>query len=398
MIVPASPCAELLSRRVEGKHQARARPGKGGFLRRFCGRITGILFLTFLLLGHAQASPSPQANADHKKPRKTPPVTTSKETIHVSSPLVVVPFTVTDSSGEFVYNVHEDDVRVLDDGVPQHVTHFAFSTRTTAAVIVVQANQKANTSLGGVRPLGLLFSDLLLGRKGRAAVISYSGKVTVLQNFSGNPSALKKALQRIHGEGNKARLNDALARAVRMLAHQMRAERRVIIVFSDGIDRGSATRGKQVIRAACDANVQIYGLRFQPGKEAFENGLDGLRKAIYPAEAPPGAPASVRGGETVYNFVPFGILAMKVMRAELRKNRLAAYSEYTGGSIYTPFKVRSFQNVVQQIALDINSEYVLTYVPDTLKQKGFHRITIEVSRPRLSVHARSGYFYEAGGG
>jgi len=57
---------------------------------------------------------------------------------------------------------------------------------------------------------------------------------------------------------------------------------------------------------------------------------------------------------------------MKVIGAELRKNMLAAYSGYTGGSNYTPFKVRSFQDVVQQIALDINSEYTLAYVPDTL--------------------------------
>lgn len=75
-----------------------------------------------------------------------------------------------------------------------------------------------------------------------------------------------------------------------------------------------------------------------------------------------------------------------------------AYSGYTGGIVYTPFKVQSFQSVVQQIALDINSEYTLTYVPDTLEQKGFHQIEVEVSRPHLGVHARSVYFYGAGGG
>lgn len=81
-----------------------------------------------------------------------------------------------------------------------------------------------------------------------------------------------------------------------------------------------------------------------------------------------------------------------MLRAQLRKNILATYSGYTGGVVYTPLKVRSFQNTLQQIALDINSEYVLTYVPDDLKQEGFHRIQVQVSMSGLRVHTRSGYF------
>ena len=74
---------------------------------------------------------------------------------------------------------------------------------------------------------------------------------------------------------------------------------------------------------------------------------------------------------------------------------LAGYSDYTGGRVYTPFKTRSFQDALQQIFLDINSEYLLTYVPSTLKQEGFHSIQVRLARSRLKVHTRSGYFYGA---
>ena len=83
------------------------------------------------------------------------------------------------------------------------------------------------------------------------------------------------------------------------------------------------------------------------------------------------------------------------MRAELRKNMLAPYPSYTGGRVYTPFKKHSFQDTLQLIALDFNSEYVLTYVPNTLTEEGFHQIQLDVSRPRLKVHTRFGYFYGA---
>ena len=56
-------------------------------------------------------------------------------------------------------------------------------------------------------------------------------------------------------------------------------------------------------------------------------------------------------------------------------------------------KTHAFQDTLQQIFLDINSEYVLTYLPNTLKQEGFHRIQLQVSRPWLKVHTRAGYFY-----
>lgn len=177
---------------------------------------------------------------------------------------------------------------MLDDGFPQQIRHFGLSSQSTAAVIVIQANRESARYLGSIRPLGPLFSNLLLGSKGRAAVLEYSSTVFPLMGFSSDPAMLDKKLQQIKAQGTKARLNDALAQAIQMLARQTRAERRVIIVFSDGTDRGSATTGAEVVRAACDANVQIYGLRFQPAKEAFENGINGLGKMVYAAQAPPG--------------------------------------------------------------------------------------------------------------
>ena len=369
-----------------------ARGRRARALIQFCSLIAGILILAYALPGQAQSAPGKRTESRNEKPASAPP-TISGGTIHVASPLVVVPFTVTAPSGDFVYDLNEKEVRVLDDGVPQQIRHFGMATQPTAAVIVVQANQQAAPFLGSIHPLGSLLSNLLLGSKGSAAVLTYSDEVALLRTFSNDPTALNKALQGIQAEGSMARLNDALARAVRMLANRTQAQRRVIIVLSDGLNRGSAARGEQVVRAACAANVQIYGLRFQPGREAFENGKASLGKVVGAAEAPPGAPASVHGGQTVLNLVPVGVLALKVMRAQMRKNMLAAYAGYTGGRFYTPFKKRSFQDTLQQIALDINSEYVLTYVPDTLKEEGFHRIRLVVSRPRLKVHTRSGYFY-----
>ena len=398
MTMPASPGLEPTARQTTGRETARElsdRRLRSPVSRRFAILMAGMLVIAFAAPAPAQQTAGPQTGNPSGKSRSASPPAPIRGTIHIASPLVVVSFTAADPSGDFVYDLNKNEVRVLDNGVPQQIRHFGMASQPTAAVIVVEADGRTARYMNTIHPLGPLFSDMLLGREGQAAVLTYGDQVTLMEAFSSDPSKLEKSLEQIRGAGKKARLNDALAQAVRMLSHEDRADRRIVIVFSDGSDRGSATKGAQIIRAACDANVQIYGVRFQPAKEAFENGADELSKVIGPTVPPPGGPVSVRSDKPTYDFVPFAVLAMKVMRAQLRKNKLGTYSGFTGGSVYTPFKTHSFQDMLQQIALDVNSEYVLTYVPSTLEQQGFHHIQLEVSRPRLKVHARPGYFYGA---
>jgi VWFA-related protein len=323
---------------------------------------------------------------------------TENRTIRVQSPLVTARFVVTDRSGYFVEDLKPSDVRVEDDGVRQRITHLGLTTEPVAAAIVVQTNQDAKPFLDGIRPLGSLFSGLLVGGAGKAAVLTYSDDLRWAQAQSSDPAKLKRALRGLEPDGAKARLNDALSQSILRLTDEAKTERRVIIVFSDGADHGSATRGDEIVREASDANVQIYGLRFQPAKEKFKRagGLGIIARTFSAGCSPPPGmpPAAPRGCWYTLNLAPLSVLALKSAQAELRTNLVGQYAGYTGGVVYTPLTMRSVQNDVQQIALDVNSEYTLAYVPNTLKQSGFHHIEIQVSRPDVRVRTKAGYFYE----
>lgn len=321
---------------------------------------------------------------------------TNLHTIQIQSPLVMAPVAVIDASGNFVENLKKSDFSVLDDGVQQSITRCELTMEPVAAVIVIQANGSVAPLLGEIHPLGPLFSDLLLGGPGQAAVITYAGKVQVIQNFSNDPATLAATLHGISANGGKARLNDALGRAISMLAARKRPERRLIIVISEGFDRGSATSAAEVVRAASESNVEIYGLRFNLAETTFKkdeaSGMFDHTLTACPA-GPPGTPLTACRYRI--NLVPFAILALQTGAKEMRANVLQQYAGYTGGVVYTHVKKRSLQNQLQNIALDINSQYILTYVPSTLKEVGFHPIQIEVSRPDLEVRTRAGYFYRA---
>ena len=78
-------------------------------------------------------------------------------------------------------------------------------TDLVALVVVVQTNDSVASLLGQVRPLGPMFSDLLIGPSGQAAVITFSDRVQLVQKFGGDPDNLKRVMESLQANGGKAR-------------------------------------------------------------------------------------------------------------------------------------------------------------------------------------------------
>ncbi|MGH9435975.1 MAG: VWA domain-containing protein, partial [Terriglobia bacterium] len=222
-------------------------------------------------------------------------------------------------------------------------------------------------------------------------------------NFTSSPDILKQTLQHLTVEGSRARLNDGLARAILMLSNRPAKERRVIVVISEGFDRGSETSQAEIIRAATGAGVAIYGLRFEPLEAFLKNKQEPQQPT--PADinmARPGLPGQPHTPDSTqeYSDPPgFQILPLlsgvrDALHAARLKDTVDDYAKYTGGVAYGQWKENAIQNRLQKIALDVNSQYMLAYVPSTLNQQGFHRLEITVREPKLRVRARAGYFYK----
>jgi len=376
------------------------------------GRPLAALCGLALALGWSNLASAQQANqtpvkvaatAGQTDPKAVTPSLKNLANIRIQSSLVETPVTVMDSTGEFVENLSKNDFQVFDNGVQQRIAKFGLATAPVALVVAVQTNQAVAPLLDQVRPLGSLFSDLLLGKQGQAAVICFDTKVRVVQNFTSSAAALSQTLQHITDEGAQARLNDALARAILMLANRPAAERRVIIVFSEGFDRGSETTKAEIVRAATGADVAIYGLQFKPAAALLKNRQpsstpDTLSQNL----ALPGMPGTPRTpgmlqGE--YNTPPILTLPLmsdigNVIASAKGKNLLQFYAEFTGGSAYSHWKASQLQKQLMLVALEVNSQYMLAYAPSTLNEEGFHRMEVKVLPPDLKVRARAGYFYK----
>jgi len=323
--------------------------------------------------------------------------------IRVQSILVTTPVTVIDHNGEFVSDLDENDFKIYDNGVEQQIQRFEIASEPIALVIVVQADDSVKPLLSQARGLAPIFSDLLAGPDGRVAVIGFSDKVTLLQDFSSQPDQLKSTLAQLAASGVKNRLNDALMQAMQMLESYPRTERRLIVALSDGADHGSENNKADVIYRATSDEVTIYGMHFSPAEAELrkpppEDHPPNPVNDIITLPTPPGTvPTStnqgaVQGG-SVDALALLG-LAGEAIGFKLIKAPLDYYAQFTGGAYYSHWSTNKLEDQLERVGSEVHTQYEIAYRPSTLAGNGFHRIVVEVEKPGLRVRARDGYFYQ----
>jgi VWFA-related protein len=314
---------------------------------------------------------------------------------------VTAPVTVINSKGDYVFDLEEKDFEVLDNGVRQHIEQFSMEQHPLAAVIVVEANSTSAPLLDEVRPLGPVFSSLMLGPQGEAAVVSYGDQIRDVQDFTQNSDELESALRRLEAQSGSAHLNDALAHAIELLESQPKENRRIIVAFSDGHDLGSKTSKEEVVQRAVNAGITIYGLGFSPARALLArqpkapppNPLD----VNMGHPAPPNTAPTPSSAQNTYEvpqlpIVPLILASGEMIRSTVAKSALEFYAGYTGGVCYASWSKKPLQDELNRIASEIQSQYEIAYVPHAPSANGFHRIEVHVDRRGVKVRTRAGYF------
>jgi len=351
------------------------------------------------------------ATSEHES---APPSTDAPETetrIRVPSNMVVAPVTVISSKGDYVFDLQQKDFEVLDNGVRQKIEQFSLEQRPLAAVIVVETNGTSEALLDEVRPLGPVFSNLMLGPQGEAAVVTYGDQIRNSQDFTRNGDELESALRRLEAHGGSQHLNDALAQAIAMLETQPKEDRRIIVAFSDGHDIGSKTTKEEVVQRALDGDITIYGLGFSPShallaKQPKAPPPDPLATNVALPAPPnmPQTPSNVANNwpgssqnVPTLPIIPVLLASGEMIRSVVAKSSLEFYAGYTGGLSYGAWSKKPMQDELNKIADEIQSQYEIAYVPHAPSANGFHRIEVHVDRGGVKVRTKAGYFLGGNG-
>lgn len=334
-------------------------------------------------------------------------ISQEKPTFIIGKKLIYVPVTVTDkSTGGYVNGLTTADFRVYDNRKPQKI-QADLVDQPVSIVLAIQANSEVEPILPELRHTGILVQGLVSGKEGDVAVLAFDHRMLHLtKGFTSDPNKIDDAMQKLQAGSTTAAVIDAVFEADRMLKQHdpNNLRRRVILLLSRDVDKGSQANLKEAIYALQFDNVIVYSVNIAKWLTAV------LEKQGYPRPAygrvPAGAMPTVplHGPRTDTqavqtangNWLSAVPPLFRSIRDLFKKTPAEALTSFTGGRLYGFHNQKGLERAITDIGEDVNSQYVLTYAPNDLSEPGFHTIQVVVDRPNLSVDARPGY-WTAGG-
>lgn len=253
--------------------------------------------------------------------------------------------------GHFVTDLQAEELKLLDDNAPPaHVGSFWKNEDLPLKIaFVVDASGSVATSFRMEQRSANRFLDKLLHREGdEAAIISFTAEPATDQDFTADRKQLAAAIKTLHATQQGTAIFDALQYACKKLKSNAgaRAERKVIVLLTDGDDNASHTKLIDTVRRAQQNDITMYIVQVNTGifgKHSKER------------------------------------LGLQVLADE------------TGGKLYEADA--NFSPAFKKIEEELRSQYVVTYTPAEWQNDGrFRRITLRVLRAGIRIHCRPGYY------
>jgi len=324
-----------------------------------------------------QPSPSPT-------PAKEDAALESDEVVRVETNLTNIFFTAADRNKRFIGDLKKENIRVLEDGQPQEIFTFQSNIDLPLSIaILLDTSISEQRTLPDEKAAAQAFLEAVMRpQRDEAAILSFTGDVTLEQGFTGSLERLRRAIDHVefvapsgYVGGNVviqsgstqptppiSDVNRDLAGstaiwdAVWVCANDLMSDsaentRRAIILLTDGVDTSSRLKMHEAIERAQKADVFIYAIGI---------------------------------GDSYHGGVEMG--------------SLKKIAELTGGRAYFPQSERELRSAFAQIQRDLREQYLLAYSPSNKARDGSYRkIQIEVVDPELrkqnlKLTYRPGYF------
>lgn len=371
-----------------------------------------VLSLTAIAQQASNSQPAKPAGSDDK------PVSTLK----VQAREVLLPVTVRDKHGALVTSLDKVDFTLTEDGRPQVIKSFTRESNLPYKLgLLVDTSKSVSAALEEERKAGGIFVDTMLPAEPRAKdpdqafLIHFDREVELLQDFTTAREKLHQELEdmsashvasRDDSEGpettgddrdrpSRTRGGTQLYDAIYLAADELMKHqdgRKALVVFSDGVDRGSKDTMNDAVDAADRANVAVYTIYFKGEEERSNSGFPGNNRRGgfgYPGGGYPGGGGGYPGGGGQQRRQPKPTVDGKKIMQEIARR--------TGGHAYEAKKRDDLQPIYKLIADELRGQYLLTYTPDKVDNDGgYHKIALKATKSDLEVSTREGYYAQGG--
>ncbi len=324
-----------------------------------------------------QATPTPTPSKDSSQD--------SDDVIRVETNLTNIFFTAADGNKRFISNLKKEDIRILEDGQPQDIFTFQQNVDLPLSIaILIDTSQSEERTLPDEKAAARAFLEAVMRvNQDEAAIVSFTGEVTLEQGFTGNLDRLRRAIDRVEFippsgyigggvvvggtppisdtnqilAGSTALWDAVWATSNELLSDSADNTRRAIILLTDGVDTTSQVKMHDAIERAQKADALIYAIGIG---DSYQGGVD--------------------------------------------TGSLKKIAEKTGGRAYFPSSETELRTAFAQIQRELREQYLVAYSPSNKARDGsYRRIQIEVVSPelrsqKLKLNYRPGYFAKTVGG
>ena len=323
---------------------------------------------------------------------------------------VMLAVTVRDKHGDLVPNLTKSDFALTNDGRPQVITKFTSATSLPLTLgVLVQTSASLRGAFEAERDASRKFLDATMtAPRVKEFLIQFGGEVDLLADVSPEKNKLDAAIGQLgtpqpHNTGDAqpsgvkaggSTLYDAIYLAATELMKKQ-PERKVLVVLSDGVDRGSKTSLFSAIEAAQRANTAVYAMYFKGEDERkSNNGSPGQRRGRtgggwpgggYPGGYPGGGDGWPGGGGGNHPSRPTEGSRIN------GENILAQICNETGGHMFEVNRKHPVEQAVTTISSELRAQYIVGFTPDK-QTGGYSRVTLKTGNKDLYVQTRQGYY------
>lgn len=269
--------------------------------------------------------------------------------VTANSELVLLDVGVKDRKGGYIDNLAKANFKVLEDGKPQIISHFASDDVPVTAGLVFDNSGSMRPKRPEVISAGLAF---IKGSNPQDEIFitHFNDRVRLSLPpglpFSGDMETLRAAMWSDPAEGKTA-LYDAIITSLNHLQNGKR-EKKALVLVSDGGDNASTHQFQDVMPAVRESRATIYVV------------------GIFDENDP-----------------------------DINPGLLKRLALVTGGEVFFPKEVPEVVDICKGIAKDIRHRYTIGYVPVRTNKKGALRsikvMIVGTPRHDFVVHARTSY-------